>query len=232
LLIQNEDIKLKLNDTDINEKLNFILNSKRENKIDSLLEYQSKAFINSLKNSSSIYSSKKIISLERKKSRESVITKNSIFNNNQSINISNLKEDDINFLKNEREVKIYTDKGEIKKRILNFNENLNQIICFKRLGNKFEIFDTMRIDEIDSCLRSCSHKAFSMSFSLFSKKPSATKCFTIFGYKTLSGQKSLNIECSKEEDCIKYVDFISILISNYKSSLIQDTGRNSIVSKK
>ena len=50
------------------------------------------------------------------------------------------------------------------------------------------------------------------------QEPKPAKCFSILGFKTLNGQKTFNVECDKEEDCIKYVDYISILIQNYKTT--------------
>jgi hypothetical protein len=49
-------------------------------------------------------------------------------------------------------------------------------------------------------------------------EPKPARCFSILGLKSLKGQKTFNVECDKEEDCIKYVDYISILIQNYKSN--------------
>ena len=36
----------------------------------------------------------------------------------------------------------------------------------------------------------------------------------MLGVKKLSGQKTFNVECNKEDDCIKYVDYINGLISS------------------
>lgn len=48
--------------------------------------------------------------------------------------------------------------------------------------------------------------------------------------KSLSGYKTFNVECENEEDCIKYVDYITILIQNLKAKM--DGGhRNSIFNK-
>ena len=49
-------------------------------------------------------------------------------------------------------------------------------------------------------------------------EPKAARCFSILGVKTLQGQKTFNVECEKEEDCIKYVDYVSMIIQNYKST--------------
>ena len=38
------------------------------------------------------------------------------------------------------------------------------------------------------------------------------------GIKSLSGQKTFNVECDNEEECIKYVDYITILIQNLKAN--------------
>jgi hypothetical protein len=48
-------------------------------------------------------------------------------------------------------------------------------------------------------------------------EPKPAKCFSILGFKTIQGQRTFNIECDKEEDCINYVDFISILINSFKT---------------
>jgi hypothetical protein len=48
-------------------------------------------------------------------------------------------------------------------------------------------------------------------------EPKPARCFSILGVKTLQGQKTFNVECEKEEECIKYVDYISMIIQNFKS---------------
>ena len=50
-----------------------------------------------------------------------------------------------------------------------FNENLEQILAIKKDGSKIEIFDTMNIKEMDSCVRSCTTLAFSNAKGLFTK---------------------------------------------------------------
>jgi hypothetical protein len=52
----------------------------------------------------------------------------------------------------------------------------------------------------------------------FNLEPKPAKCFSILGYKTIQGQKTFNVECEKEEDCIKYVDYITMIIQNYKNN--------------
>ncbi len=34
----------------------------------------------------------------------------------------------------------------------------------------------------------------------------------------MSGQKTFNVECENEEECIKFVDYITILIQNLKAN--------------
>ena len=83
----------------------------------------------------------------------------------------------------------------------------------------------MGVQEMESCVRSCGTNAFKSSKGMFTKsiiyyfilEPKANKCFSILGFKTFKGQKTFNVECEKEEDCIKYVDYITILIQNFKA---------------
>jgi hypothetical protein len=61
-------------------------------------------------------------------------------------------------------------------------------------------------------------KEYSLKVKYLNKlEPKANKCFSILGIKSFKGQKTFNVECDKEEDCIKYVDYISIIIQNFKA---------------
>jgi len=50
-----------------------------------------------------------------------------------------------------------------------FNESLETISAIKKDGQKFDIFDTMSIKEMDSCVRSCTTSAFANSKGLFTR---------------------------------------------------------------
>jgi len=54
-------------------------------------------------------------------------------------------------------------------------------------------------------------------FNLTLIEPKGNRCFAVLGIKTFEGQNTFNVECEDEEDSIKYVDYISILIQRYKS---------------
>jgi hypothetical protein len=49
-------------------------------------------------------------------------------------------------------------------------------------------------------------------------EPKPPRCFSILGIKSLAGQKTFNVECENEEECIKYVDYITILIQNLRAN--------------
>jgi len=76
-----------------------------------------------------------------------------------------------------------------------------------------EVAELLPLAKLKACLR----KVISLNI-LINIEPKPAKCFSILGVKSLSGQRTFNVECEKEEDCIKYVDYISILIQNYKSA--------------
>lgn len=85
---------------------------------------------------------------------------------------------------------------------------------------------------MESCVRGCATAAFSKAKGFFTKsniniiinylnylilEPKGNRCFSVLGNKTFEGQKTFNVECENEEDSIKYVDYISILIQRYKT---------------
>jgi len=51
------------------------------------------------------------------------------------------------------------------------------------------------------------------------------------GIKSLSGQKTFNVECDNEEECIKYVDYITILIQNLKANNIMEEKKEVVHNK-
>jgi hypothetical protein len=98
-------------------------------------------------------------------------------------------------------------------------------MAYNKKGSELEITEEFFLREMDSCVRSCGTLAFRKAKGgLFTKsnfiiisEPKPAKCFSILGFKTLQGQRTFNIECDKEEECINYVDFISILINSFKT---------------
>lgn len=112
--------------------------------------------------------------------------------------------------------KYYSETGDIKSVLLKMDDKLTYIQAIDR----GMCVASMEVLNMESCVRSCSTPAFEKSKSIknfFAKKPSAKKCFTIFGVKTLSGQNTFNVQCDTEDDCIKYVDYLSTLINNRKT---------------
>jgi len=122
----------------------------------------------------------------------------------------------------------YTEKGEVKDRYIFWNNLLDTIYSGKKSNSNFEITDSMLIKDMESCVRSATTQAFK-SKGIFSKskinvmflEPKANKCFSILGIKTFNGQKTFNVECEKEDECIKYVDYITILIQNSKVASLE-----------
>ena len=80
-----------------------------------------------------------------------------------------LKEDLKIFLRIEREVKMYSEKGEISKRIIFLNENYDTIISTSVGSNKIDIKEKMHIKEMDTCIRSAATTAFSKAKGFFTK---------------------------------------------------------------
>jgi len=88
---------------------------------------------------------------------------------NLSLNVDqSLKEDLKAFLRVEREVKTYSEKGEINKRIIVFNETYDTILSkIKKDKEESEVKESMKIKDMESCVRSCSSKAFSNAKGFF-----------------------------------------------------------------
>lgn len=81
----------------------------------------------------------------------------------------------------------------------------------------------MLVKDMERCIRSCQTEAFKSNKGLFKRsklntkhiiEPKSERCFSILQHKTLEKQKTIDVECTAEDDCIKYVDLISILIQN------------------
>lgn len=100
-----------------------------------------------------------------------------------------------------------------------FNENLDSLYYFKEESNSNDCYE-FPVKEMEGCVRSATNKAFSNSGGIFKKsilinlEPKASMCFSILGIKSLGKQRTLDIECFNEIDCIKFVDSISSLIQN------------------
>ena len=63
----------------------------------------------------------------------------------------------------------YSDKGEVKKRILTFSENLETIYALKKNGKDIEVKSSMHLKEMESCVRGCATAAFSKAKGFFTK---------------------------------------------------------------
>lgn len=64
---------------------------------------------------------------------------------------------------------------------------------------------------------------------LNSLEPKSKNCFSILGQKKLSGQKTFDVECEKEEICLKYVDSITTVIQNYKNLMNKEIETNNLM---
>jgi hypothetical protein len=77
----------------------------------------------------------------------------------------------------------YSEKGEIKKKLIIWNESLDRIYAYVRKNNN-NIFEEEEMDlkQMDSCVRSCGTAAFSKAKGLFTK----SKLFYMSYYFSLS----------------------------------------------
>jgi hypothetical protein len=153
--IQSEYMKIALNEIKFNEELKTLLN--KDSLDDTLLDYQAKGCLLNLK-------MKKNLAISSKLTNSSTLR-------SMSIVISHVEvKDEVKFyLKTERTVKVYTDKGESKERIICMNESLTKISAYLKKKNNLEIFDEMDLKEMDSCVRSCGTAAFSKAKGIFTK---------------------------------------------------------------
>ena len=132
-----------------------------------------------------------------------------------------LDKEKFDFLSMENNINYYTLKQDYKNIFLKFDDDLRFFSVYtKNNNNMINVLDELSIDNIDSCVRSCSDEAFKMKkVHIFKKKPNALKCFIILEKKNVNKkQKTYCFECSDEITCIKYVDCISELIEKNKKA--------------
>jgi len=100
--------------------------------------------------------------------------------------------------------------------MVRFDEKLEKIYCFEENSPDNIIYD-MSVCNMERCVRSCITEAFEANKGIFKRKPKAARCFSILQHKKIDNQKTFDVECEMEEDCIKYVDLITTLIHNHIS---------------
>jgi len=121
---------------------------------------------------------------------------------------------------NELPVSLICNDGEIAP--FESNNNINEILNLnKKKKNEYGIITKVLVKDMERCVRSCTTTPFEKNKGIFKRNPKAALCFSILQHKTLAGQKTFDIECLQENDCIKYVDYISTLIQN---SMIEEEG--------
>lgn len=153
--IQSEYMKIALNEIKFNEELKCLLN--KDSLDDTLLDYQAKGCLLNLKIKKNIAMSSKLTNCSTLRSMSIVISHVEV------------KDEVKLYLKTERTVKVYTDKGENKERLVCMNENLTKISAYLKKKSNLEIFDEMDLKEMDSCVRSCGTAAFSKAKGIFTK---------------------------------------------------------------
>lgn len=128
---------------------------------------------------------------------------------NENSKIDNEAKD---FLLKKHNALYYNEKGDKLNCEIYMDNKLEKILVVP-CGEK-EILDSMKVDEMESCVRNCSTIAFKKAKKLFTK-PVPKKCFSILGIKVFNQiQKTLSIQCDSEEECIKFVDYLSVMITN------------------
>ena len=80
-----------------------------------------------------------------------------------------LKDDLKLFLRKDKEVKTYSEKGEVKKRFIVFTENFDAIQSRVETKDGFEMKESMMVSDMESCVRSTATKAFSNAKGFFTK---------------------------------------------------------------
>lgn len=135
-----------------------------------------------------------------------------------------------NFLTNGKQVKIISEKGDVKQKQLIFNNDFKKISCKKVKSNlppkpKY-IIDTPQVKKI---IRGYATDAFKKSGGLFHKAPKPELCFSIIGPTSVDGTKIFNVVCDDAKEAEKWVNYIEIIINYFKRN---KTIKGTVVVKK
>ena len=135
---------------------------------------------------------------------------------NFEIEVKELSQEQIAFLTGQRQIYYYNNNGDKKNAIILMDPNLKTLVIFSQ-KHENTIFESIKVEEMDSCVRDANTPIFKKAKGIFSK-PNSSRCFCILRKKTFnSPQKNINLECKTEPECINYVDFLSTVINNSKN---------------
>ena len=128
-----------------------------------------------------------------------------------------LEDEDKTFLMTPQKVKYYNEQGKRKNALIYMDSFFQELFVKKDEEKKGtqKIYDSIKLSEMDSCLREGKTGVFKKAGGIFKKKPNPNNCFVINGKKGFNQEpKSIYIECETEKICIKYVNYISQMIKN------------------